>query len=149
MPTFRKQRKNIHVYNESGLRLPLRHDEIRGIVLYMLQKYQLSSCEMNVIFMTDAPLRAMKKEYFGQDADTDIISFTMECCEDFLEGELYISLPRIRENALMYNASIRQECARIIIHGFLHLIGYEDSSREEKQQMRDLENQHLGECGYA
>lgn len=149
MPSRRHKEKHIHIYNESGLRLPLRHEEISGIILTLLKAYRLSSCDINIIYMADESLRDMKKEYFGQDVLTDIISFTMEHCEDYLEGELYISLPRIRENASRYHVSIRQECVRILIHGFLHLMGYEDGSPEASEQMTTLENRHLEECGYA
>jgi rRNA maturation RNase YbeY len=127
----------------------LRHEEISGIILTLLKTYRLSSCDINIIYMADESLRDMKKEYFGQDVLTDIISFTMECCEDYVEGELYISLPRIRENASRYHVSIRQECARILIHGFLHLMGYEDGNPQARAQMTSLENRHLEECGYA
>ncbi len=149
MHSSRRKEKHIHIYNESGLRLPLRHDEISGIILTLLKAYQLSSCDINIIYMADESLRDMKKEYFDQDVFTDIISFNMECYEDYLEGELYISLPRIRENASRYHVSIRQECARILIHGFLHLMGYEDGNPEAREQMTKLENRHLEGCGYA
>ncbi len=91
----------------------------------------------------------MKKEYFDEDVYTDIITFTMDCCEDYLEGELYLSLPRIRENAREYEVSIRQECVRILIHGFLHLLGYDDTTEEERETMCRSEDHFLGECGYA
>ncbi|MGC9512573.1 MAG: rRNA maturation RNase YbeY [Fidelibacterota bacterium] len=149
MHSSRRKEKHIHIYNESGLRLPLRHEEISGIIFTLLKTYRLSSCDINIIYMADEPLRDMKKEYFDQDVLTDIISFTLEGGEDYVEGELYISLQRIRENASRYHVSIRQECARILIHGFLHLMGYEDGNPQARAQMTALENRHLEECGYA
>ncbi|MDD3806658.1 MAG: rRNA maturation RNase YbeY [Candidatus Marinimicrobia bacterium] len=143
------KKENIRIFNESKLRLPLNHNEIHHLIHALLKKYQFLSAEINIVFMSDESLRDMKKTYCGEDVFTDIISFTFECQEDYLEGELYISLPRVRENAALFDVSIRQECVRILIHGFLHLIGYDDETTEEKNQMLALENQYLKEYGYA
>jgi probable rRNA maturation factor len=149
MNNVKRQRTTVEIFNESGLRLPLNHKEMQAVIRFLLSHFQISSYELHLIFTDDEALRRMKKEYFGEAVYTDIISFTMECCEDYVEGELYISLPRIRENANEYHVSIRQECVRIIIHGFLHLLGFDDAGDKEREAMKRTEDQFLRECGYA
>ena len=99
---------------------------------------------ITIILLTNDALRAMKAEHFGMDWFTDIIAFNMnEANESEIDGELYLSPEQIRLNAGEYGVSFTQEFLRVVLHGCLHLCGYEDSTPTEKNQMRALEDKYL------
>ena len=98
---------------------------------------------INLILTDDEFLRKMKNIYFKQDVYTDVISFNLEGPNENIEGEIYISMDRIIENAKLLKSSIDMELKRIMIHGILHLIGYEDQTNSQKENMTKLENKYL------
>ena len=85
----------------------------------------------------------MKNQYFQQNILTDVITFNLEEDGDPIEGEIYISLNRVSENAWKFKQDIERELKRVIIHGTLHLLGYDDQTSEEKKTMTHLEDHYL------
>lgn len=81
----------------------------------------------------------MNRTHLNHDFYTDIITFDSSAA-DGLAGELYISVDRVKENAKSLNVPFTDEVHRVIIHGFLHLMGYKDKSVEEESQMRIKED---------
>jgi rRNA maturation RNase YbeY len=102
-----------------------------------------NKASITIIFSNDYKLRKLKKEYFGEDVFTDTISFNLEEEGDPIEGEVYISLERVSENAHIFKQDFITECKRIIIHGCLHLLGHNDESAEDKIKMIQLEEKYL------
>ena len=98
---------------------------------------------ITIIFSNDDKLRKLKKEYFGEDVFTDTISFNLEEESDPIEGEVYISLERVSENAHTFQQDFTTEYKRVIIHGCLHLLGYNDELPEDKTKMTELEEIYL------
>ncbi len=96
-----------------------------------------------IIMSDDETLRQFKLNFFKQDVLTDVIAFNLEDKGEPIEGEIYISLNRVKENAKEFNEELINELKRVIIHGCLHLIGYDDSTIQEKTQMTSLENRYL------
>ena len=96
-----------------------------------------------IIFSNDSKLRKLKKEYFDTDVLTDTISFNLEEEGDPIEGEIYISLERVTENAQTFKQDFTMECKRVIIHSCLHLLGFDDQLPEEKKEMTRLEDYYL------
>ncbi|WP_031527779.1 rRNA maturation RNase YbeY [Dyadobacter crusticola] len=99
--------------------------------------------ELNYIFCSDDYLLEINKEYLDHDYYTDIITFDNSEEEKQLEGDIYISLDRVRDNAETFQVDFETELRRVLVHGLLHLAGYGDSNDEEKALMREKENQHL------
>ena len=99
---------------------------------------------ISIILTNDKQLLQLKKQYFKQDALTDVITFNLEEDNDPIEGEIYISLNRVSENAREFKQDIRKELKRVIIHGILHLLGYDDQTPKEKHTMTCLEDHYLG-----
>jgi len=95
---------------------------------------------VSLIFIDKEELREMKKTYFKQDAYTDVIAFNFNNRDEDLEGELYLSIDIIKNNANDYSVTLENEIKRIIAHGLLHLIGYKDDSDREKRKMTKMEN---------
>ena len=98
--------------------------------------------DISVIFCSDAYLLDMNKKYLGHDYFNDIITFDYSEGE-VLSGDLFISVDTVRSNASFYSAEFDDELDRVIVHGLLHLIGYDDHSEEEFAAMKEKENYYL------
>ena len=98
-----------------------------------------SIAELNYIFCSDTYLLGINQQYLAHDTYTDIITFDLGEGES-IEGEIYISIPRVRENARTHKVLFQNELDRVIIHGLLHLLGYSDKSPRKKELMRKKED---------
>lgn len=99
--------------------------------------------ELYYSFCSDEYLYKMNIELLGHDFYTDIITFPLNECETILSAEFHISVDRIRENAITFNRSFKDELHRVMAHGVLHLIGFNDLSEEESMIMREQEENCL------
>lgn len=98
--------------------------------------------EINYIFCSDDDLHQLNVDFLNHDTLTDIISFDYSVGKE-LHGDIYISIDRVKENALDFNVSFNDEMARVIIHGVLHYCGYKDKSEADEKQMRSKEDYYL------
>lgn len=115
----------------------------KGIIGHVFSGEQKLVEYINVIFMGRDELRTLKNEYFNLDVYTDVISFNLNNEEDSIEGEIYLSFDQIQQNAIQYKTQAQHELHRVLIHGCLHLCGYEDDSEDQKTQMTALEDHYL------
>ena len=97
---------------------------------------------INIIFCSDNYILDVNVKYLGHDYFTDIITFDY-CEKDILSGDLFISIDTVRDNAEFYKTEFNDELNRVIVHGLLHLIGYDDHTPEEQKIMREKENYYL------
>lgn len=98
---------------------------------------------LNFIFCKDKYLHQINVTYLDHDTLTDVITFPYSNNDSTIEGDIYISLERIIENAKEFNVATIHELKRVMIHGVLHLCGYGDKSDEEAKKMRSKENFYL------
>ncbi|WP_457615991.1 rRNA maturation RNase YbeY [Lutibacter sp.] len=98
--------------------------------------------EINYVFCDDEYLHKLNVEYLNHDTFTDIISFDYTLGKE-LSGDIFISIERVKENAIKYSQTLDNELNRVIIHGVLHYMGYKDKSDLEKEQMRAKEDECL------
>ena len=96
--------------------------------------------ELNYIFCSDEYLLGINKQYLDHDYYTDIITFDNSEEEGKLEGDIYVSIDRVKENASGMGVEFEVELRRVLIHGLLHLIGFDDVDDELKKQMRAKED---------
>jgi len=96
----------------------------------------------DVIFTSDKKVYEINKEFLGHDYYTDIITFNYNNGKT-VNGEIYISAERVRLNAGKFGVTYDSEMRRVILHGFLHLCGYDDSTTEEKKKMAEMEEMYL------
>jgi probable rRNA maturation factor len=99
--------------------------------------------QLNYIFCSDESLREMNIQYLKHKTYTDIITFDNSEAEGEIEGDIFISIDRIRENAEKLKTGFPDELDRVIIHGVLHLIGYSDKTPRKKAEMRKTEDTYL------
>ena len=98
--------------------------------------------DINVIFCSDNYILDVNMKYLQHDYFTDIITF--DYCEGkVLSGDLFISVDSVRENSIEFGTNFEEELHRVIVHGLLHLIGYDDHTEEDKKVMRQKENYYL------
>ena len=116
---------------------------VRSVCENILMDSNQDEASITFIFSNDDKLRKLKKEYFGEDVFTDTISFNLEEESDPIEGEVYISLERVSENAHTFQQDFITEYKRVIIHSCLHLLGYNDELQEDKTKMNKLEETYL------
>ena len=98
---------------------------------------------MSVVFCSDDYLLNINIEYLQHDTYTDIISFNYATKNEPVDGELYISMDRVRENARLFHTTVEEERARVIFHGVLHFCGYKDKTTKEVKLMRSKEDAYL------
>ena len=100
--------------------------------------------ELYYYFCSDEKLLEINRERLGHDFYTDIVTFPLTDCETVLSSEFCISVDRIKENAGTFGRTYESELHRVIIHGVLHLIGFDDLTDEEEKEMREQEEKALG-----
>jgi probable rRNA maturation factor len=110
--------------------------------LFQHEKKRLIS--LQYVFCSDQYLLRLNKDFLQHDHYTDILTFEMSAiAARGVEGEIYISIDRVRENARHWKVSLRHELTRVILHGALHLCGHQDSTPQQQQAMRLREEQYL------
>jgi len=98
--------------------------------------------EVSIIFCSDDYLYNMNVEYLNHDTLTDVITFDYSE-GDTISGDVFISIERVRENAVLYGKTFNEELNRVMIHGILHLCGYKDKTRKDAALMRRKEEECL------
>ncbi len=104
--------------------------------------------ELNFIFCSDAYLLNINQQYLKHDTYTDIVTFDNSEEEKVISGDIFISIDRIRENALNFKVAGRDELHRVMIHGTLHLLGYPDKGKTAKALMTKKENFYLSKRNF-
>ena len=130
--------------------------EVQRVALLSAGRVCKKSCEVNIVFVTDRKLRALNRKYLGKNSVTDVLAFPGE---GFVEnrsgvgskrdscflGDIAISSDRAARNADLYGVTFKEEIARYVAHGILHLGGYDDKTRAGKERMRKKEDEILRE----
>ena len=134
---------SVHLEYDDAKKIDIDEKWVISVCEKIFMDYKKKEASITIIFSNDTQLRKLKKEYFGEDVYTDTISFNLEEEGDPMEGEVYISVERVFENAHNLKEDLITECKRVIIHGCLHLLGYNDQYPEDKTKMTQLEETYL------
>ena len=98
---------------------------------------------LSVVITDDQYIQKLNEQFFGRDRPTDVIAFPLDDSGDDLWGELYVSIDRAEAQAAEYHVSVPEETARLLVHGVLHLHGYDDLDRSSKERMSGREDHYL------
>ena len=117
--------------------------KLKAIIVFLFQKEKIILQSLHYIFCSDSYLLKINQDYLKHDFFTDIITFDLSESKEKVSGEIYISLERVKENALLLNTKVSDELLRVVFHGALHLCGYKDKKKTDAKQMRKKEDQYL------
>lgn len=132
----------IHFFFEASVSLRQR-TQLKDFIRSLFKREGCPLRSLNYIFCSDERLLEINRQYLQHDYYTDIITFELSAPGEPVEGEIYISIDRVRENARLVNDTLKRELLRVIFHGALHLCGYRDKSKKEQALMRNKEDYYL------
>ena len=130
-------------YSLEDIKFEFKHKRLNNAWLKMVAESEVKKLgNICIILCSDNYILDVNIKFLGHDYFTDIITF--DYCEgNVLSGDLFISIDSVRENAEYYKTEFSDELNRVIVHGLLHLIGYDDHTDEEQKVMREKENYYL------
>ena len=123
----------INIFKEYG-DIDFHKDHIIQLINLSFESTKYNKVKINLIFCDNDKLNSFKRQYFDDDVLTDIVTFPIKN-ENDLEAEIYISIEMAKINADEFNVSLNNELSRLIIHGVLHLIGFNDDTEDSKKIM--------------
>jgi probable rRNA maturation factor len=133
----------IDIVNDCAKSLVTKNNSIVGLSTKVLSLENFNCAEISIILSNREFVSNLKKQYFNVDVFTDVIAFNLEDKGDAIDGEVYISIEDVLENSKKYNITFNDEFKRVLIHGLLHLLGYDDKTEKQKNIMRTLENKYM------
>ena len=137
---------NVEINNDR-LQVPLDHGRVRDAVQTILNDAAVSRAEISVAVVDDPTICRLHRAYLKQDGPTDVLSFVYEHREDLLEGEVIVSAETAAMTADWYGWTASEELLLYVIHGTLHLVGYDDTTAEARREMRRQERVVLARFG--
>ena len=139
---------DINISTDYKLSLSYNSNNINKLSKKVLNSENFTDGNISIVLSNREYLSKLKKDYFNIDVYTDVIAFNLEDKNDCLDGEIYISIDDVIENSNIFSKSFNDEFARILIHGILHLLGYDDKTGIQKDEMSKLENHYLSFLDY-
>ena len=133
----------VNIINDYKNNLDYNEDSIKSLFKNILIDYNHKSAIISIILSNQKLLNELKKQYFNVDQYTDVIAFNLEDKNEDIDGEVYVSIDDILKNSIEYKTEFNEEFSRILIHGCLHLLGFDDTTDIEKKEMTKLENKYL------
>ena len=132
--------KNLHI---SSVNTQIKKTALHELIKALSEElnFRIESLEIN--FINSDKIREINRQYLSHDYSTDILTFNYSDKVSAIDGEVIISLDDARNNSKRFNVLFKQEIARLVIHGILHLNGFKDNNRSNKIKMKRMENKLL------
>ena len=127
------------------------YDYLDRVIKRVLKKENVTNCVFSIIFVDEPEIQKINREYRNIDRVTDVISFAFEDNSNVryndirVLGDIYICIPRMKEQAINYGHSEKRELSFLVVHGLLHLLGYDHQTKEEETVMFGLQEEVLNE----
>ena len=134
---------HVNIINDYGDSISFHKVLIKKILENLFADQKKSGAKLSIILSNKFLLNKLKKNYFNTDQFTDVIAFNLENENKPIDGEIYISIDDVLDNANKYEQSFNLEFKRVLIHGTLHLLGFEDNTDEKKYIMTKLEDKYM------
>lgn len=129
--------KNLQVYSQDS---SINKKTVHKLISSLRKEFNLSISFLSISFISSSELRDINKEYLNHDYETDIITFNYSKKLQDIDGEILISFEEARRNAKKYDVTYGKELCRLVIHGMLHLLNFDDNNKENKKIMKRMEN---------
>ncbi|MEI6143049.1 MAG: rRNA maturation RNase YbeY [Mariniphaga sp.] len=133
--------------NENVRRPYLKYKRIKKWICYILNDNSFIIGDVTCIFCSDDYLKDINIKFLQHDYYTDVVTFGYSN-DNIIDGDIFISVERVKENCLIYNSRLSDEFLRVIIHGILHLMGYNDTNEIERRNMTKKEDDCLALYNY-
>ena len=135
----------VNIINDYGKKIIFNEKNIYKIINKIFLDQKSSFNKILVILSNKKLLNKLKEKYFKLNQYTDVIVFNLEDENCLIDGEIYISIDDVYENAIEYNQTFDDEFKRVVSHGILHLLGFEDNTVDKKNIMKKLEDKYIEE----
>ena len=135
--------ENINFFFEDITKPSLDFKKIKTWLSSLIKAYNYELIEINYILCSDKYLLDVNQEYLNHDYYTDIITFDNSEKQNTIEGDIFVSLERVKDNAKEHKEEFDKEIIRVHAHGVLHLLGYRDKTAEEITEMRNMEEKAI------
>lgn len=128
------------------------YDYLNDVINYVINKFEIKKSVFDIIFISDEEMHKLNKEYRGIDKTTDVLSFALNDNNHINPvinslGDIFISIPKMRSQALEYGHSEKRELSFLTVHGILHLLGYDHMNENDEKVMFGLQKEILRDLG--
>jgi len=138
----------VELFYEDTQTLKLKKSPVKKYINLLINRELKNVGEISLVLCSDKYLLEINIEYLKHNYYTDIITFNY-VEGNLISGDLFISVDRVKENSIVFNTGLIKELYRVIFHGILHLIGYNDKTEEEKKIMKAKEDLYLDEVDFS
>jgi probable rRNA maturation factor len=129
--------KNLQVYSQDS---SINKRAVHKLISSLRSEFNLTISFLSISFIRSAELREINKEYLTHDYETDVITFNYSRKLKDIDGEILISFEEAKRNAKKFNVTYGKELCRLVIHGMLHLLNFDDKNNKRKIIMKRMEN---------
>jgi len=129
--------KNLQIYSQDS---SINKSAIHKLISALMEEFNLTISFLSISFINSARLRDVNKEYLKHDYETDVITFNYSKKIKDIDGEILISFEEADRNSKKYKVTYGKELCRLVIHGMLHLLNFDDNNKENKKIMKRMEN---------
>jgi len=138
--------KNLFIYS---INKKINRKEVHGLVKSLKTDLNFKIESLSINFIDSEKIKRINKEYLQHDFSTDVITFNYSCSKNEFDGEIFISIEDAAYFANKYETTINSELNRLVIHGILHLKGFDDLNRKNKMKMKKTENNLLNKYNFS
>lgn len=129
--------KNLQVFSQDS---SINKRAVHSLISSIKKEFYLDISSLSISFINSAELREINKEYLNHDYETDVITFNYSKKPKEIDGEILVSYEEAKRNAKKFNVTYGKELSRLVIHGMLHLLNFDDNNKENKKIMKRMEN---------
>jgi len=130
--------KNVHIYSISGYKI--NKIQIHKLLSFLRKELKIAFNFLEINFISSEEIYILNKEHLKHNYSTDILTFNYTGDNEILDGEIFISVEDASKNSKEFKVSLTEELYRLVIHGILHLVGYNDKMKKEKIIMKKKED---------
>ena len=138
--------KNLQIYSQDS---SINKRAIHKLISSLMEEFNLTISFLSISFINSARLRDVNKEYLKHDYETDVITFNYSKKIKEIDGEILISFEEADRNANKYKVTYGKELCRLVIHGMLHLLNFDDKDTKSKKIMKQMENELINRYNFA